>query len=311
MSQKAKLIILTGSKQNSEVEISDSTFQLGRSDDNDLLIEDQLASRHHAQITREENDFYIADLDTPNGTYINQKRIRNQKLHSGDVIQVGSQLYRFIMSHSMVQPSLASGSTPPQHEKITSHEMIKRNRRKPLVLGLALLFVGMLTLLLLPSQKKPTISPQLEVQVLHPHLNTPIDSEGLAANQEKANRFFESGYRELIAKNYARALDDFRTALQLYPEHALAKLYTQKAEEMIKEDVDKHYKAGVNYFNSAQYQLAIYHFRQVKILLDKNKPSETYCSVKEERNVASENKDYEKYCDADRKITEAQELLSQ
>ena len=316
MSKLATLIMLNGNLANSEIEIKRTSIQLGRSGDNDVIIDDHLVSRHHAHITFEEGNYYLADLDTPNGTYINQQRIRNQKLHSGDVIQIGTHLYRFVMD-SKFQSIVETGISPPQQEKIKANGPAKKRPLRYMVWGSGL----MLCFMVLWIALQPTPAPKSEnngsrhiaeasPEFKDSHIPPTVDDASYLSNQEKANRFFDSGYREYNAQNFFRALDDFKTALEFYPNHVLAKIYYQKTETLISSETDKHYKAGINYFNSGQYQLAVYHFRKVMELLDRKKPSETVCSIKEEKEIVSENSNYEKYCDSEKKITQAQELLS-
>ena len=63
---------------------------IGRSPANDLVLEDRLVSRRHAQIRRKDGIAILDDLGSRNGTYINGKRITNAfPIRPGDVIRVG------------------------------------------------------------------------------------------------------------------------------------------------------------------------------------------------------------------------------
>ena len=69
------------------------TTTIGRGKDTDLLLPDISVSRHHAKIGQRGSDLFLVDLGSQNGTKINDKRIKDQKLKSGDSLQIG----KFIM----------------------------------------------------------------------------------------------------------------------------------------------------------------------------------------------------------------------
>lgn len=65
---------------------------IGRSkDNNNIVIEDSKVSRSHLQIINDDNgDYYVIDLDSTNGTYVNGNRITGKvQLHKGDTIVIG------------------------------------------------------------------------------------------------------------------------------------------------------------------------------------------------------------------------------
>jgi hypothetical protein len=75
---------------------------IGRADDNTLVLQDPFASAHHALILWREERWYLEDLDSHNGTYLNGKRLTGpQPLASGDHIGIGQTILRF-ESHASV-----------------------------------------------------------------------------------------------------------------------------------------------------------------------------------------------------------------
>lgn len=76
---------------------------IGRGDDNDICIHDELVSKDHAVIEvvlrSKENaivDYMIQDLDSTNHTYVNDSQIKLHKLSNGDVIRIGVNNFRFV-----------------------------------------------------------------------------------------------------------------------------------------------------------------------------------------------------------------------
>ena len=316
---KPFLEVLSGPQKGKQYVLpEEDTLHFGRSHDNDVILDDKRVSRHHAQITFEEGTYYLIDLETSNGTFINQKKILNQKLSSGDILQIGKTVFRFIDPHSTSKKvSLFQSSSNLQQERISSE--LPKTQSSSTFRMLLYGFGGILLLLTVfvlmqptpeqkiakaPEDRKTAAEEPIDVQEL-----PKIETEKYALNYEKANLFYQSGYREYHAENYLRALDDFSSALELYPDHHKAKLYLEKTQSAITQAVTEHYKSAMNYFDGGQYERAIYHFQQVISLLKNRQPPQGYCQVSQERQLLH-NEDFEKYCDSLLKIEQAQTQLS-
>lgn len=68
---------------------------LGRNSDNDFEIPDSTVSGVHAEISTESNKFYIKDLGSTNGTFVNGKKIDFAKIKNNDKIKLGSAFLLF------------------------------------------------------------------------------------------------------------------------------------------------------------------------------------------------------------------------
>ncbi|HEY3425226.1 MAG TPA: FHA domain-containing protein [Negativicutes bacterium] len=72
------------------------TICIGRSEDNDIVIDDTFVSHEHACITRYKHVYWLTDLNSTNKTYLNSQQVTDEVLlHNGDLIQIGAVTFRF------------------------------------------------------------------------------------------------------------------------------------------------------------------------------------------------------------------------
>jgi pSer/pThr/pTyr-binding forkhead associated (FHA) protein len=70
--------------------LGDDPVVIGREEGTIVLAHDTAASRSHARISREGEFFWVEDLGSTNGTWVNRHRITKRvELNVGDLIQVG------------------------------------------------------------------------------------------------------------------------------------------------------------------------------------------------------------------------------
>ncbi|MFC4949070.1 FHA domain-containing protein [Pseudonocardia sp. GCM10023141] len=74
-------------------------IRVGRLPDNDVVVDDLLVSRRHAELQHDGQDWRLTDLGSPNGTFVNGRRITETTVTERDLIGIG---------HSLLQ--LAGGS---------------------------------------------------------------------------------------------------------------------------------------------------------------------------------------------------------
>lgn len=83
------------------ISIDSQPFVFGREKSCSVTIQDDSASRRHSEIVQQGDDWYIVDLNSTNGTWVNEQRIQSQKLHAGDCIRVGRWTYKYFDKENM------------------------------------------------------------------------------------------------------------------------------------------------------------------------------------------------------------------
>jgi diguanylate cyclase (GGDEF)-like protein len=86
----------TGPGMGTRYPLSDAPMVLGRGNDCDIRINDHSVSRRHARIQPGADGYYAVDLQSTNGTFVNDVPASICKLKDGDYLRVGNCIYRFL-----------------------------------------------------------------------------------------------------------------------------------------------------------------------------------------------------------------------
>jgi len=92
----AKLIVKFRDATLQEIPITRPTVTIGRVDNNDIKIENLAVSRQHAKIVRDGERYIIEDLNSLNGTFVNEKKVMKGILRNNDEILVGKHTLIFV-----------------------------------------------------------------------------------------------------------------------------------------------------------------------------------------------------------------------
>jgi pSer/pThr/pTyr-binding forkhead associated (FHA) protein len=94
-SDPASLRVISGSLIGTVLPLSSVDITIGREAGSTLNFTDDFVSAHHARIFVSRNKWYIEDLNSTNGTYINAKKISKIiELNVGDKIKIGRSTIR-------------------------------------------------------------------------------------------------------------------------------------------------------------------------------------------------------------------------
>jgi len=95
-SREACLVVINGVDLGKKYSLVQSSTLIGRSSKVDIQIDEDSISRNHAILEKREDQFVIRDLESTNGTYVNDRPIREHSLRDGDQIKIGSTIFKFL-----------------------------------------------------------------------------------------------------------------------------------------------------------------------------------------------------------------------
>src|SRR5215813_9820087 len=93
--QEFHLVLVNTDGVGKSFPITDSSLKIGKSPDNDVVIDSPTVSRNHLVIQRQGDRFLVQDLQSTNGTFIDGAQIREAYLKPGQLLELGDVQLRF------------------------------------------------------------------------------------------------------------------------------------------------------------------------------------------------------------------------
>jgi two-component system cell cycle response regulator len=90
------LVMIYGPELGKRFPFMGDEVTLGRGIDNVIVIDMDNVSRLHARITSMDDGFYLEDLGSTNGSYVNDIEVSRDRLRTGDLVKIGGAILKFI-----------------------------------------------------------------------------------------------------------------------------------------------------------------------------------------------------------------------
>ena len=104
------------------VPLNKDRMTLGRRPYNDIVVDNLAVSGEHAALQVIGHEYFIEDLNSTNGTFINEQKIKRQILKNGDIIEIGKYAIKYVqdganpLSTSMSEAGLAIDAANNEYE---------------------------------------------------------------------------------------------------------------------------------------------------------------------------------------------------
>lgn len=156
-----KLVVISEEMKDQTFELTGPKITIGRIPDNQIQLENETVSSHHAELIQKGKDYLVRDINSTNGTRVNGQRIAESRLSHGDTVSFGSVELQYLTdAKGAPQPlpqhkktvDLSSVSAtprkPPSYGKTTIHAKKKENKSK-FALQVSLIVLGVIVIVLL------------------------------------------------------------------------------------------------------------------------------------------------------------------
>lgn len=287
----ARFRVIQGNDQGATYVLNTLPVVIGRGEECDVLLADTKTSRKHAQFFRTDQGAWIVqDLGSQNGLVYKNQKTRQIVLQSGDQFGLGESLIEFLPSEAATSFLMS-----PLPEKATSFvEKVKKDPTQiletPKTKAEQEKSKGQRKRLLLIACAGIAVYLYLEEQNSTPKKSAPVAKAATKENPKAVERnlasvltdvndpsfqaadaFYKAGFREMRERNYLRAKQQFETALQIYPNHALAYRYLKSSEKEMEGQIKKYLNYARKDMERGKLKSAKSNFQSIKLLLFKNK----------------------------------------
>tara|TARA_B100001248_G_scaffold262695_1_gene261021 strand:- start:8337 stop:10280 length:1944 start_codon:yes stop_codon:yes gene_type:complete len=224
---------------------------IGRSAECEIQIEDKQASRKHCMITRNHHEFFVRDLGSSNGTFLNEKKMKPNKiapLVSGDVIQIGKHSITFELINEEIAKEIQkfpeavappnpfavpnpSVNIPTNHgnaaairvdNKLKTNNQL--NDKKKLIYAAIATVVILAAMFYKPTDTTSKVSKDPGQSEAKQSAFEALSTE----NQQLVLRFYDNAYRYYIQGDYQKSLNETQKIHRLLPEEGYLDLSVDK-----------------------------------------------------------------------------------
>ncbi len=141
--RKGKLVVTNGPDQGKEIEIGKPRVTGGRSIISDLVVQDKAVSGTHFEVSARDDGYRLRDLNSRNGVFVGELRVREVYLRPGTVFRIGHTNIQFQSTQDIVEIELSKkdrfdmmlGSSPSMREIFANLEKVAPSDLTCLITG--------------------------------------------------------------------------------------------------------------------------------------------------------------------------------
>lgn len=96
LSGESCLVTIYGRDLGKQYPLNKEEIVIGRGDDNDIVLDMDNVSRRHAKVVSRKEGYFVEDLGSTNGSYVNDDEVKSRQLMNGDLIKIGGAILKFL-----------------------------------------------------------------------------------------------------------------------------------------------------------------------------------------------------------------------
>jgi diguanylate cyclase (GGDEF)-like protein len=129
----AQLVVIFGADLGKRIEIGKQAIEIGRAPTCEIPIDHESVSRRHARVLRKGDAYWVEDLGSTNGTFVNDERVAALDLAQGDQLKIGRTIFKFLTGsnveasyHEEIYRLMTFDGLTGIHNKRYFHEALDR-----------------------------------------------------------------------------------------------------------------------------------------------------------------------------------------
>ncbi|HSE41849.1 MAG TPA: sigma 54-interacting transcriptional regulator [Acidobacteriota bacterium] len=130
---KPTLAAVSGPLKGKKIFITEPEWTIGRGEGNQLYLHDRSASRGHCMIKTLGDEFKLVDLESKNGTFVENIPIKSHELKHGETIRIGDSVFIFLLEKDETGPQ--SNAVEIESENVQSQTTISLRRSESIYLN--------------------------------------------------------------------------------------------------------------------------------------------------------------------------------
>ena len=275
--------IMNGKDKGARFQMVSQKISIGRSQGNDIVLNDLRVSRQHATLQATPQGLQIIRINKDRKVMVGKKEIFNAILELPSVVLIGKTKLKITQQSQL--PTLASPSAlskDSSKSSVDDFQMGTQGQSKKKFYTIVGCVAVVLFLLLSENKKEEEVSHLITEEEQERHISS-IEEKSTAIHREfqqtgrntpqyrEAKALFIQGLRDYRERNYVRAMDYFSGALALFPNHTLSQRYLQQSKTKQDQLIQHKLLESNKYYEHKQYRQAAASYEQILVLIgDKN-----------------------------------------
>lgn len=263
-----RLICVSGELAGQSFLLKGNRIVLGRSEKADIQILDIKLSREHAEIVRLSDYCVLTDLNSVNGIYVNDQRVKQKSLLHDDKIMIGRTVFEYKVEQGRSDRPVAIAKSQDTNALQKTREgkttgPVKSGKAKKRGSGLLVVVVAVLgALFFLPTDPEKDVQfetegSKTEYDDLDRIIQEQIEARRAFPTSKKVKGMLKKAIREAREGNYYRAMGELELADRISSENATVDAYRRMVKEKRDRVIEEYIKNAKRDQNALKFQSAL------------------------------------------------------